>query len=108
MHLEACPRQEFILRHRFRIQPEPEMFWWTWGSPTYSIEPDPLTVAIRVSLDATTALPLPEMSILARLLLRLSPRNRPDPEILMSRSSAAPSAKTSPEPLTSIFILAFR
>ena len=52
----------------------------------YSIEPDPVTFAFSVSLVAITAPPLPEMSMVARLLLMSSPRTTNVPRLYVVRA----------------------
>ena len=63
-------------------------------------EPLPLIVALSVSLGITTAVPLPEISMVTDLLASLAASYRPDPEIVTACESVVPPSVMEPEPLS--------
>src|SRR5271168_5011633 len=64
----------------------------------YSTDPEPLTVASRAPLTATTTFPLPEIVTAAFVHLSSDAVYDPDPEIVTSSRSALPATVMSPDP----------
>ena len=81
-------------------EPEPEMDVESFGDPTYSTVPDPVTVASSSSLAFTTTSPEPVTPTFARLVCSSAASTEPLPDIATVKRSDLPARSISPEPVT--------